>query len=126
MIRYTARQKARQDTELVWAFNTFNDRFFAGEISEATIVEFAKNVFRPKDKEPGDAHYIPRKMKIQIDELYRGRSRQWKVILLHEMAHAWLYQVKEYIGWPGHGGHGRTFQGVICRLLQIGAYDDLL
>jgi SprT-like family len=126
MIKYTPKQRARQDTELHRTFEAFNDRFFAGEISVMTRVVFQKGIFNPKDKEPADAFYAPKTQQIKIDDSLRGRNRQWQVVLLHEMAHAWLYQVKEYVGWGEHAGHGRTFQGVICRLIQIGAYDGLL
>jgi len=126
MRKYTAKEKKKQDRELRCAFEEFNDRFFAGEISIVTIVEFASGVWNPSEREPGDGHYLPNKMKIQIDDTLRGRNRQWQIILLHEMAHAWLYQVKEYVGWKSHGGHGMTFQGIICRLIRIGAYDGLL
>lgn len=123
---FSAKRRKQQDVQLRKTFLAFNDRFFAGEISLATVVEFKEGVYNPKEKEPGDAHYLPNEMRIQIDEQLRGRNRQYQLTLLHEMAHAWLYQVKEYVGWAEHGGHGQTFQGVICRLIQIGAYDGLL
>jgi predicted SprT family Zn-dependent metalloprotease len=127
-MNYTTKQRKRQDLELQNTFLVFNDRFFNGEISISTKAEFIKNVFNPRasDKAQADAHYLPNVLKIQIDDKLRGRDCLWQIVLLHEMAHAWLYQAKGYMGWDKDKGHGTTFQGVICRLIQIGAYDGLL
>lgn len=121
-----AQFRRKTDAELRAWFEYANDRFFGGEISLATKIEFAVGVFDRSEKEPGDGHYIPNKMLIQIDESLRGRNRQWQVITLHEMAHAYLFQTKGYVGYCYHKGHGMVFQGELCRLFQIGAYDGLL
>lgn len=126
MIKFTRRQKARQDKELRNWFETYNDRFYNGEISLATQVMFEDGVYDHKDKDAADAYYLANELKIKIDSHLRGRGRQWRIVLLHEMGHAWLYQAKGYVGMPGDGGHGTTFQGVLCGLIQKGAYDGLL
>lgn len=120
--KLTKRQE--QDKSLRASFEFFNDRFFGGEISLSTTVRFAK-VFK-KERVPADGHYFPNKQIIEIDENYRTRGRKMELILLHEMAHAWLYQTKGYVGYAHDEGHGTVFQGVLCHLFQIGAYDGLL
>ncbi len=122
--RFTKKQLAKQDRQLKDAFEYFNERFFNDKISTSTIVQYAKT-YNEKEKNPGDAHYLSNEQAIEIDDLYRGRSRQTQILLIHEMAHAYLYQTG-YLGNPEDGGHGDTFQGEIWRLIRAGCYDGLL
>jgi hypothetical protein len=121
----TSREKKRQDKKLKETFDKFNELYFSNEISPTTVVRFEKGLFNPKDKVPTDAHYAPVEMTITLDDIFRERDILMRIILLHEMAHAKLYQAG-FVGWESDEGHGTTFQGEICRLIKIGAYDGLL
>ena len=122
--QFSKKQLAKQDKHLQDSFDYYNGRFFNDKISLSTVVRFAKT-YDEKEKNPGDAHYLSNKQIIEIDELYRGRTRQVEILLIHEMAHAYLYQ-NGYLGHPSEGGHGDAFKGEIWRLIRAGAYDGLL
>ncbi len=102
--------------------DSFDVLYFSKRLSNANIsVRFGVT-------RDANAHFDPSLKEIVIDQnnAKLNNQRNIKIDLLHEMVHADL-DAEGYLG--GHMKdrlHGMRFQGEICRLWRIGAYDGLL
>jgi hypothetical protein len=72
-----------------------------------------------------DGCYNFKKHLISISPGLKNFQSLCYLVLLHELAHAYL-EVQGYKGYPGDGGHGMRFQAELDRLYHAGAYDSLL
>jgi len=101
-------------------FHNLNKMFFDSKIIGVTV-KFgnlsptgASGVWRRHSR----TIVICNKARATADESYVA------IVLLHEMAHAYLDN--DYKGYPKDGGHGSRFQAEMWRLIMAGAYDGLL
>jgi hypothetical protein len=112
--------KKMTDKKLQKEFDRLNFQFFQSKIM-LTYVGFS-NTVRMKH---ADGVYNSDKKYILIDSGLRGYENLTSLVLLHEMAHAYL-DLQDYKGYPVDGGHGMRFQVELDRLYRIGALDGLL
>lgn len=112
------------DKLLLKAFKHFNRVYFSGELSVENVVlcwepdvdssliaSCMKIIDGRTDRETQD--FI-----IRIDPRFQGSSAVWKLALLHEMVHIYL--------WPHRGQHPAAFDREIARLCTFRSYRRLL
>jgi hypothetical protein len=106
-------------------FNHFNSVYFGGRIHPSVNVVFGNT---QKEGSNGLYNYATRTITIDDQQRKLGNARHIKTDLLHEMVHADLDINDGYVGdqMEKDSSHGARFQGEICRLWRIGAYDGLL
>jgi hypothetical protein len=109
------------DKWLLKRFIEYNSAYFDGLVPSNIRVRFGK------PSKTANAEFDSEMREIVIDDVDRknGNQRYIKINLLHEMVHAYL-DVQGYIGHMSDPAHGMRFQGELCRLFRIGAYDGLL
>lgn len=90
-------------------FNSFNRKFFDGQLPADTQI-----IWAPLDGAHGKCW--PGERVIHIDPPLQAHVDYLRIIMLHEMAH---------LKHP-RAGHGKKFQEEIQRLHSIGAYKGLL
>ena len=107
--------------ELQKAYRKFNKEFFGSRIRIRS-----RHVQWGDRKQCQNAEGLcGRKNYIYINEELRTHPDLSFIILLHEMAHAVLFETG-YVGYKFDGGHGQLFYAEVHRLYQAGAYEHLL
>jgi predicted metal-dependent hydrolase len=107
--------------ELQKTFRRFNKDFFQKRIRiRSRHVRFGNK------KQCCNAEGIcSKKNFIYINEELKKHPDLSFIILLHEMAHAVLFE-DGYVGYGFDGGHGQRFYAELHRLYLAGAYENLL
>lgn len=98
--------------------NAYQQKYFPGPPPEIEI-----NV-NPNPQFPGMACFDPAAMTIHIAQRITEFDKTTKIALLHEMVHANLY-ARGLNADPSHE-HGQQFRAEVKRLMDLGAYDNLL
>src|SRR4029077_12551404 len=100
-------------------FDLINEKFFEGKIPSSTIVRFAKIL-----DDGRCLHSDPQQ--ILINRGLRYFPDLSIIVLIHEMAHAYLH-TQGYVGWDlADKGHQLRFFSEIDRLYRAGCYEGLL
>lgn len=107
------------DKQLKHWLEKYDRAYFGGELASHVII-----YWEPPPQADGNTCPIYEvdagQFVIKLDPAIKGHSCYWKITLLHEMAH-----VKLWTKHPKHQ-HGKLFKGEIRRLLDAGAFDQLL
>lgn len=103
-------------------FDDFNGAYFGGRLHSTISVAFGDTT---KEDANGFYDYDTKTIIIDRNQQKLGNGNLIKIILLHEMIHVDL-DIDGYVGHQKDPLHGARFQGEICRLWKIGAYDGLL
>jgi|SRR5271167_319909 len=107
------REAATTNDLVAWA-NDYDQKYFSGSSPDITIAI---------DCRLGSAGcFMPDERKIYIPKGLTAFEKPCRIVLLHEMVHIKL---------GGENGdfdelHGQRFKSEIARLIQCGAYDNLL
>jgi len=109
------------DQKLWKEFHHLNSRFFHDKI---VLKEIG---YLPTKKMPKNANgfYDGHNKWIFLDSRLQDFPVLTCMILIHEMAHAYL-DLQDYKGYPADAGHGMMFQAELTRLFKEGAYDGIL
>jgi predicted SprT family Zn-dependent metalloprotease len=103
------------DKKLQKEFHDLNERFFNGKLGcEARFKKIRT-----------DGVFSMITQRITIDSRLQNSQSLTRLVLLHEMAHAYM-TLHGYRGYREDGGHGMLFQVELDRLYRAGAYDGLL
>ena len=92
-------------------YNHINKRFHNGELPPANIF------FAPVSGDYGQVTLEDGVFVIRINPSEEGRPKSWKLAVIHEQIHVKF--------WP-RKTHGKMFYDEVIRLVQAGAYRDLL
>lgn len=103
------------DRQLKRWYAKFNGLWFGGALPVDTVI-----YWKPLSENVGQLCPIfeiaDGKFEINIDPRYSGTTWEWKLVLLHEMAHLKLWRKN-----PRHQ-HGKIFQEEMQRLALAGAF----
>jgi len=106
--------------QLQTEFNQLNDRFFQGKLN-GVQVRFGKT----EGIRGADGSFNTMTKIIRVSPIFQNLPVMCCIVLIHEMAHAYL-DLMGYVGYPADAGHGGLFQVELDRLYKAGAYDSLL
>jgi hypothetical protein len=112
--------KPVKDSKLRWYFHNYNIQFFQGKIPPSTPVFFVKNLKRGRTRCDGLHEGVTGSIK--IDESLREHESLAVIVLIHEMAHAYL----DIKGCSDFDDHGMIYQAELVRLFNAGGYTGLL
>lgn len=107
------------DQKLWQEFHNLNDRFFHGKIV-LNHVGYTRKM--PRN---ANGYYDSVNKVIFLYSPLRDFPVLSCMVLIHEMAHAYL-DLQDYKGYPSDAGHGMVFQAELARLFKEGAYDGIL
>ena len=99
----------------------FNRLYFGDKLPADILIYWEPNIPVDAAAETCPVYEVAHdKFKITMDPAIQDLRKYWKICLLHEMIHVKLWRTN-----PKHQ-HGKLFQGELRRIMELGAYKNLL